>query len=59
MEVSKMFNNSRVFFTSKRAHEFAEHLELCEVANIQISIYNDGFGQKVYRVEWNEESDEE
>ena len=54
-----MFDNSRVFFTSKKAHEFAEHLELCEVANIQISIYNDGFGQKVYRVEWNEKSDEE
>ena len=54
-----MFNNSRVFFTGKKAQEFVEHLELCEVAKTQITIYNDGFGQKVYRVEWNEESDEE
>ena len=54
-----MFNNSRIFFTGKRAQEFVEHLELCEVADIQITIHNDGFGHKVYRVEWNVESDEE
>lgn len=54
-----MFDNSRVFFSSKKAQEYVEHLELCEVGNIQISVYNDGFGQKIYRVEWNEESDEE
>ena len=54
-----MFNNYRIFFTGKKAQEFIEYLESCEVTDIQITMHNDGCGHKVYRVEWGLVSNEE
>ena len=54
-----MFKNSSIFFTDKKAQEFIEHLESCEVTDIRITMHNDGSKHKVYRVEWDLVSSEE
>ena len=48
-----MLNYSRTFFTGKKAFEFIEFLESKKATEIHLSIYDNGFGKKVYRVEWN------
>ena len=48
-----MLNYSRTFFTGKKAFEFIEFFESKKATEIHLSIYDNGFCKKVYRVEWN------
>lgn len=42
----------KTFFSEKRAEVFKKVLEAQGIKNVQIWYDRDGFGQKIYQVEW-------
>ena len=44
--------NRKVFFSEKRANEFVRTLKDNDVENAKVWLDTDGFGQRIFIVEW-------